>query len=80
MTRLHIDFDSNRDSNSPGREPGSPSAAEAEAKRFQAAFVAVTRDGISEQGLRTLLDEAKAFLSAQPRDQVRTSDVVKEHF
>lgn len=70
ITRLIIDFESHRGLHSPVRI-GPPTLAEVEAKRFHDAFATVARDGITEQALRQLLDDAKSFLSSQSRDQFK---------
>ena len=69
ITKLVVDLDNGRASSSPTRVSGSPSA-EAEAKRLQEAFLTVARTGVSEQEIRQLLDEARTFISAHPREQV----------
>lgn len=75
MIKLRVDFDTTQGANSQVMESTTPSTAEKEVKLLQAAFISVIHEGMSQEGLQQLLERSKAFLSAQPREQVRESNI-----
>lgn len=73
IVRLHVDLD-NSQRGSPTGLPSSATQAEQEARRLQDAIAAIASQGSSEQQLRTLIEECRTFLNAQPRSMVRIHD------
>lgn len=60
-TKLHMDID----------EPGCSSEDFKAAQKLQQKISSIVQDGISEQPLRQLIQEARTFLHTQPRNLVR---------
>lgn len=69
LVKLHIDSD---EAHSPSHapEPAVETSDVLEARGFQERIAAAANEGTTEQGVRQLIDECRAFLSQQPRNNV----------